>query len=155
MLPTRVERAFAESPAELVEVCRPRRWEDLIAPLGEGMRSIRDLLIHLIETEQGWIEKVARVRREPESFAARMDDLDAILAHWTPLRRSTVAYVQSLSAEDLVELRPFPWDASEMVSVAEIVWHVVAHEQYHRGQIFTRLALFGQRNLPDLDLIRR
>ncbi len=28
------------------------------------------------------------------------------------------------------------------------------HEQYHRGQIFTRLALLGRRDLPDLDLLR-
>lgn len=44
--------------------------------------------------------------------------------------------------------RPFPWDAHETASVEEIVWHVVTHEQYHRGQIFTRFALLGQRHLP-------
>jgi len=27
-------------------------------------------------------------------------------------------------------------------------------EQYHRGQIFTRLALLGRRDLPDYDLLR-
>jgi uncharacterized damage-inducible protein DinB len=38
--------------------------------------------------------------------------------------------------------------------VEDIVWHVVTHEQYHRGQIFTRLALLGRRDLPDLDVIQ-
>ena len=48
----------------------------------------------------------------------------------------------------------FPWDQSQSVSIEEIVWHVVTHEQYHRGQVFSRLALLGRRDLPDYDLLR-
>ena len=48
---------------------------------------------------------------------------------------------------DLVGLcRPHSWE--------QLVWHVVTHEQYHRGQVFTRLALLGRRDLPDHDLLR-
>jgi uncharacterized damage-inducible protein DinB len=47
-----------------------------------------------------------------------------------------------------------PWDPAVTVSVEEIVWHVVGHDQYHRGQVFTRLAMMGRRDLPDQDLIR-
>jgi uncharacterized damage-inducible protein DinB len=32
--------------------------------------------------------------------------------------------------------------------------HVVTHEQYHRGQVFTRLALLGRHDLPDHDMLR-
>ena len=32
---------------------------------------------------------------------------------------------------------------SDAYTVEEMVWHVVTHEQYHRGQIFTRLGLLG------------
>ena len=41
-----------------------------------------------------------------------------------------------------------------MTTIEEIVWHVVTHEQYHRGQIFTRLAMLGRRDLPDHDMLR-
>jgi uncharacterized damage-inducible protein DinB len=67
---------------------------------------------------------------------------------------ATIAFVQALSPEERLSRRAFPWDASQSASVEEIVWHVVTHEQYHRGQIFTRLALLGRQDLPDHDLLR-
>jgi len=118
------------------------------------MRPIRDVLVHLISSERYWIRHVVhgdpRKRLAPNTFP----DLDAILNAWNPQRQATLAFVRGLSAEDQTSRRPFPWNREETASVEEIVWHVVTHEQYHRGQVFTRLALLGRRDLPDYDLLR-
>jgi uncharacterized damage-inducible protein DinB len=118
------------------------------------MRPIRDVLAHMIGTEAAWILHVIRHtplrRKKPEFF----DSLDRVLRVWIPQRETIAAFVQTLTTAKRRERRPFPWDATQTASVEEIVWHVVTHEQYHRGQIFTRLALLGRRDLPDYDVLR-
>ena len=154
MLPPRMITAFQNAPAELVGLCRAHSWDKLIAPPGLGMRSIHEILVHLIDAETGWIDHVGqgnpRVAVAPET----LQNLDQILALWMPQRATTVRLIERLTAEDRASTRPLPWNALEVATVEEIVWHVVTHEQYHRGQIFTRLALLGRRSLPDLDAIR-
>ncbi len=154
MIPPRILERFRTVPDELIDLCRPHAWTDLTTPPGEGMRAIRDILVHMVSAEYGWIQHVAlgnpRRRLRPEEFS----DLDAILAVWRPQRNATVALAGTLTPEERHSRRPFPWDAKETASVEEIVWHVVTHEQYHRGQIFTRLALLDRRDLPDYDLLR-
>ncbi|MDR7428208.1 MAG: DinB family protein [Armatimonadota bacterium] len=93
-------------------------------------------------------------RPVPATLLDRAEDLDGILAAWRPQREATVALVAGLSPAEARSRRPFPWDPTETASVEEIIWHVVTHEQYHRGQVFTRLALLGRRDLPDHDLLR-
>jgi uncharacterized damage-inducible protein DinB len=154
MLPPRLITAFRNAPTELVGLCRPHSWDELIAVPAQGMRSIRDILVHLIDVETGWIDHIVRgnprVALVPETF----QNLDQILALWTPRRAATVQLIQGLTARDRASTRPLPWNATEFATTEEIVWHVVTHEQYHRGQVFTRLALLGRRDLPDLDAIR-
>jgi uncharacterized damage-inducible protein DinB len=91
-----------------------------------------------------------RTRLDPASFG----DLDSILAAWRPQREATTAWLSALTPKARGSRRAFPWDPEQTASVEEIVWHVVTHEQYHRGQVFTRLALLGRRDLPDYDLLR-
>lgn len=118
------------------------------------MRSIRDILLHLVSAERYWLRYVVhgepRWRPQVEDFP----NLDRILDLWLPQRGATLDFLGTLDGERRLERRPFPWDAQQSASVEEIVWHVVSHEQYHRGQVFTRLALLGRRDLPDYDLLR-
>jgi uncharacterized damage-inducible protein DinB len=154
MLPPRLMTAFQNAPAEFVDLCRPHSWDELIAVPGQGMRSICDILVHLIDAETGWIDHVVRgnprLALAPESF----QNLDQIFALWTPRRATTVQLIQGLTTDDRASTRPLPWNAAEFATAEEIVWHVVTHEQFHRGQVFTRLGLLGRRDLPDLDVIR-
>ena len=154
MIPAPILARFQAVPVELIDLCRPHSWAELTTPPGAGLRPIRDVLVHMISAEKHWLDHVIagrpRTRFRPETFG----DLDAILAVWRPQRDGTVAFVTALSAEDRRSRRSFPWDATQSASVEEIVWHVVTHEQCHRGQLFTRLALLGRRDLPDYDLLR-
>jgi uncharacterized damage-inducible protein DinB len=154
MIPPHILERFKTVPQEIVDLCRPHAWTELTMPPGVGMKPIRDVLVHVVGAEAYWIKHVVlrgpRERPDPVTFL----DLDAILSVWTPQRASTLDLVRSLSPAQGLERRPFPWNADESASIEEIVWHVVTHEQYHRGQVFTRLALLGRRDLPDYDLLR-
>lgn len=154
MLPPRIADGFAKLPVELTDLCRPHTWDELTAPPGDGMKPIRDVLVHMVGAETFWICHVVlggrRTRLDPASFG----DLDSILAAWRPQREATTAWLSALTPKARGSRRAFPWDPEQTASVEEIVWHVVTHEQYHRGQVFTRLALLGRRDLPDYDLLR-
>jgi uncharacterized damage-inducible protein DinB len=155
MLPTRIAQSFATLPADLIGLCRPHNWADLTRPPAEGMRSIRDILVHTMGTEAGWIGHVVRGMPDRPFKPDELRDLDAILAVWAPQRAATMAFVRSLTAEQWSATRPLiGWDENQTATVADIVWHVVTHDQYHRGQIFSRLALLGRRDLPDYDMLR-
>ena len=154
IIPPRIAQGFRSVPKELVDLCRPERWEQLTTPVRHGMRPIRDILVHMMGTEAFWLRHVARAepftRPDPASFA----DLDTILAAWTPQREATMSWLAGLAPAELVSRREWKvLEATQIASLEEIIWHVVTHEQYHRGQIFTRLSLLGRRDLPDYDLI--
>jgi uncharacterized damage-inducible protein DinB len=153
MLPPRIAAAFRFGPLDLIGVCRPHPWDQLTAAPADGLRSVRDILIHVMDNEAGWTGMIRGEdwrRFDPAAFGS----LDDLLAAWAPMREASAALILGLTAEERQSRRPLPWDTSATVSVEEIVWHVVGHEQYHRGQVFTRLALLGRRDLPDHDLIR-
>ena len=154
MIPPRTLDLFRAVPDELLALCEAEGWNALTSAPAEGLRSIRDILTHLVGAEQRWIHHVIagkpQVRDRPEAFG----DLKAIGSLWRPQRDATVALAGALTAEEWRSRRPLPWDSQQTAGVDEIFWHVVTHEQYHRGQIFTRLALLGRRDLPDLDLLR-
>lgn len=154
MIPPHIIERFATVPDELTALCRPHVWEDIIRPPAEGMRSIRGVLLHTAGAETYWIQHVAMGRPLKRPEEASFTSLDAILAHWKPQREATLAYVRGLTLAKRAERRPFPWNPQEGATIEDIVWHVVTHEQYHRGQIFTRLAMLGRRDLPDHDLLR-
>jgi uncharacterized damage-inducible protein DinB len=154
MIPPRVAAGFAGFPNEITELCRPHSWDELTRRPSEGMRSIRDILVHLISTEVYWIDYVIHGRPRRRFDPTAFHSLEEILEAWTPQRKATLAIIETLKPDVRLERRPFPWNPDESASIEEIVWHIVTHEQYHRGQIFTRLALLGRRDLPDHDLLR-
>lgn len=154
MIPPHIVERFATVPDELIALCRPHTWEQLAASPGEGMKSIRAVLVHTAGAETYWIQHVVLGRPLVRPDEASFTDLDALLAHWKPQRQATLAFVGGLTPGGRTERRPFPWNAQDGATVEDIVWHVVTHEQYHRGQIFTRLALLGRRDLPDHDMLR-
>jgi uncharacterized damage-inducible protein DinB len=118
------------------------------------MKSIREILVHMMGTEHFWLHHVVEgkpLRRpDPTTFGS----LESILAPWSAQRDATIAWLKTLGPAELSSTRTSPGSPSTTATVTDIIWHVVTHEQYHRGQIFTRLAFLGRRDLPDNDLLR-
>ncbi len=95
MIPQRVAEGFAKVPTEMVDLCRPHRWEQLTTPPGEGMKPIRDVLVHMADAEAYWIRHVVRGEERARLDPASFGDLDAILAVWRPQREATVAWLSA------------------------------------------------------------
>lgn len=155
MLPPLIVDRFSAAPDEIVGLCWQHTWEELTTPPAEGTRSIRDILVHMISAERHWMRHVIHGEPRQRLLPAQFSELDSILKEWKPQREAMLEFVARLTPDDRLARRPLPWDPMQSASIEEIVWHVVTHEQYHRGQIFTRLALLGRRDLPDHDMLRR
>jgi uncharacterized damage-inducible protein DinB len=153
VIPSRIARSFADLPKELIDLCRPHAWADLTRPPAPGMRPIRDILVHMMAAEARWIGRAMGGRPDPDYQPEDFRDLDAILTVWGPQRRETVQFIQGLTPDQSRAAVPIPGDETK-TTAADIVWHIVTHDQYHRGQLFTRLALLGRRDLPDYDMLR-
>ena len=148
MLPPRIADGFSRQPEDLIGLCRTYSWDELTRPPRKGMRPIRDILVHMMDTEGYWIGHVVSGAPDQKFAPKAFGDLDAILTAWNPQREASLAFLRALTPKERADRRPLPWDKRQSASVEEIVWHVVTHDQYHRGQIFTRLALLGRRDLP-------
>ncbi|HEV3238697.1 MAG TPA: DinB family protein [Gemmataceae bacterium] len=155
MLPARVAEGLKNSTKDLIDLCRQHSWAELTSPPDSGMRSIHEILVHLIDAEGGWINHVVRGHPRHRFKSGAFGSLDQIAKVWAPQRQETILWMQGLTTDERLSVRPLPWNAEEKASVEEILWHFVTHEHYHRGQIFTRLALLGRRDLPDHDLLRQ
>ena len=154
MLPPRIRVGFENLPDELTGLCRGHSWQQLTAPPADGIRPISDILLHMVRAEAFWFEHVVFGKPRPKADPENFNNLGAILAVWKPQRDRSLAWLARLTDHDRADTRPLPWDQTQHASIDDIVWHVVTHEQYHRGQVFTRLALLGRRDLPDHDMLR-
>ena len=139
--------------------------EALARPLLDGSRfhSIKDLLFHIPDVEDGWVHGDI-LKNEPvqKSFPLLRDSeggpvyasfpLATLLDYWRAVEQSTLAYLGSLTDEDLtrpVMVEDWP---EKRFTVDKLLWHVMIHEMRHTAQISVLLRLQGIKP-PFLDLL--
>ncbi|MDD3730870.1 MAG: DinB family protein [candidate division Zixibacteria bacterium] len=100
--------------------------------------SIARLLVHIAETEYGWLDMVA-LKKETVFDSSRFEKISALPEILKLLEYHFDEFSRYLENEDLND-----WDrvfyalpeSDVKVSKRWLVWHVVEHQARHRGQIF-------------------
>jgi uncharacterized damage-inducible protein DinB len=109
----------------------------------EGLWTLGGVARHIACTEEGWFRYV--VTRELDQWPEFSDDdyptVDSIKTLLTEVHGRTEAYLSAVDAADLDQEILTPWGGSP--SLSEVIWHVLAHEIHHRGEIFLMLGLMG------------
>src|SRR5438270_5744337 len=116
MFPKRVYQAVKNLPSELLTVCRQHTWVDLASAPANGMRSIHEILVHLIDAEAGWINHVVRGQPRQRLQSTSFNSLEQIAQVWFPKRDATLSWVNALKTHDLASTRQLPWDSKEKAS---------------------------------------
>ena len=113
-----------------------------------GLWSLRETVVHIADTEDGWLRYYTANRWHDQSFE--------------PTNYPSVASLKALLAEvHAVTLQQFakdpdglfgqvcslPWGAQ--TSLGWAVWHVLEHEIHHRGEVYLMLGLMGM-EAPDV-----
>ncbi len=126
---------------ELLEWLPIAAWE--YRPQTQDARSVRQIVLHLIEQERFWMVHLAQEgpweRPAPADFRTPATLIEGLRA----TRAQTKLFVSGLKSESLKGVRAVPTDAvSNMPAtnrqIAWLIWQVVQHEIYHWGQIQAR-----------------
>jgi uncharacterized damage-inducible protein DinB len=108
----------------------------------EGLWSLRETVVHLANTEDGWLRYYSANRWHENTFQAA--DYPTIASLKTLLAEQH-AVTEGQFANDpdsvLAQVRPLPW--GKQATMSWVVWHVVEHEIHHRGEIYLMLGLMG------------
>ena len=144
--------AFDE-PADLIGSCEATldTLGLLLGDLGEevaetpGAWSIAEILNHLLDTEQRYVGRVRRMRREVRPGMRIMPDPDyrklSALKAWTRFYELRKRHLRLLRS-----LEPAEWRRSGTltpvgkISIASLVRHMAAHDAMHTAQIARRLS---------------
>jgi uncharacterized damage-inducible protein DinB len=130
---------------------------------GPDMHCIKDLIAHTAAVEDGWMhdtilqdqpisasfpELNSKHAKGGSAFAG--DSLETLLEYWRAVEKSTLAYLERLTPEELnrvVEDSP-----QEHFKLEGLLWHVMIHEMRHTAQICALLRTQGIKP-PALDLL--
>ncbi len=151
-----------DNRALLAELAQPLREEDLEFRPAPGLSSLGAVLRHIIVAEEHWwhggIHGEPFERWRPADWDRYTDEEKG--AHRT-LRFPTVAsiveglrnahapivgFLEDLDAWALCEKRRSTWGKEN--TLRWIFWHLVDHDQHHRGQVYTRVRMLGYEPPP-------
>src|SRR5205814_3219715 len=80
-------------------------WDEYITPLsqeqftqnnGYSRGSVRNQIVHIMNTDQSWFGDLPDVERVPDLTPADSDDLNIIRAHWDKVEQNMRAYLAKL-----------------------------------------------------------
>lgn len=130
---------------------------------GERFHSLKDLIFHIAVVEDAWLhEDILRQPPVLETFAELHNTtggpeyasfaLGTLLDYWRAVEQSTLAYLSTLTDQELSRVMS-PHDApQERYKVDGLLWHVLIHEMRHTAQIAVLLRTQGIKP-PSLDLL--
>lgn len=123
--------------------------EQFVAPVGYSRGSLRDQMVHMANTDAGWLRGLKEIpgarqyRLEPADYAT----VESVRALWVATAADLGEYVASLTSGDLVR-QPKGLPAN----VWQVLMHVVNHGTDHRAQVLRILHDCGAPTF-DQDLI--
>lgn len=118
--------------------------EQFTRNLGGGFRSVRDTLVHIVASEWGWVRYWKESSPGPEVLpdlwtkcdvlfnSGAFPDVAAVQLKWKEVQQERAEFTNCLTVEILA--RVFPVDSTQ-ISLARLMYHLLNHSSYHRGQI--------------------
>jgi uncharacterized damage-inducible protein DinB len=114
----------------------------------QGLWSLRETVVHIAGTEDGWLRGYTANRwHENPPQAADYPTIASIKVLLAEQHAITAAQFAENADAALAQVCSLPWGAQ--VTMGWAVWHVLEHEIHHRGEVFLMLGLMGM-EAPDV-----
>ena len=139
--------------------------EVLSRPLiaADRFRCLKDMLFHVIEVEDGWVqgdirqrpmvqEQFPSLRASPGGPAFADVPLALLLDYWSAVENESCDFIATLTEADLARVVPVADWPDKQLTVSGLLWHVMVHEVRHSAQMVVLLRNAGVRP-PSLDLL--
>jgi uncharacterized damage-inducible protein DinB len=119
--------------------------EEFIRPIGSSFSSVRDTLVHILGAEWIWLMRWKGTSPKILLDSAQFPELSDLRTGWDDFEIEQMAYLEALAEEELARLIRFTNTKGEEweYPLGEMMYHVVNHSTYHRGQIATMLRQLG------------
>lgn len=122
--------ACREPLLETLEKLSPERFTE---DIGTGRKSIRNIVVHLMDTEMYWISLLKGMKEErfnPIDF----NDVQSIRERWCEIESKTLEYIENLPEEHLHYVRNVVWgERTVSFTIGKALIHMATHETHHRG----------------------
>lgn len=119
--------------------------DDFVRPMGVGWSDIRGTLVHCLRAEDFWIEHGIqggeRVGHDPGAYPT----IDAVMSLAGSVRERTESWFAAVTERELARECTVGSSTGEDVPfvVGDAVFHVVAHDVHHRGEVIAMLRILG------------
>jgi uncharacterized damage-inducible protein DinB len=118
--------------------------------------TVRLLLAHTIGAEERWITLRLQNLPLPVIYEQRAAlEWSGLYRDHQTVRAATYAYVERLTSAELEEEKSVEMGQGEYrvrLTRADMLFHILNHENYHRGQVITALQRFGV-DPPNFDYV--
>jgi uncharacterized damage-inducible protein DinB len=137
----------------LLESLKQLDRKDFVRNLGVGTSSIRNVLVHLMNSEIYWMNIIGEEDThalDPEEFA----DVDAIATTWKQIENEMRDILGSQSDASLQYVKRLRiGDDTVSFTIARALLHMVTHEAHHRGFIVGLLRQMGYQP-PNMNMLK-
>lgn len=130
-----------------LDSCAALSTEEFTRDLRSSFPSARDTLVHLMLVEWIWLERWLGKSQSTYPPANEFPDLAAVRARGAEIEKNLTQFVSALTQEGL--LRRVDYKNTKGVPYHNAMWemmfHLVNHQTYHRGQVATFLRQLGHK----------
>jgi len=108
----------------------------------EGLWTLREVVVHIAGTEQGWLRYyTSNFWHEHPPQATDYPTIEALKVLLAQEHAVTEEQFEGDLDATMEIVCNLPWGAQ--VTMEWAVWHVIEHEIHHRGEIYLMLGLMG------------
>ena len=149
----------AQATARVLDAAEALTFEQFVAPALGDQRSIRETLVHYLDTQQGWLSWWDGSLPAAEAYAFTLDpesfpDAASIRRAWDGVNRQTEAFLGTLTDDDMPReyVATLPDGAEFRMVLWHMLLHVANHGTQHRSEAASMLTALGHSPGP-LDLM--
>jgi uncharacterized damage-inducible protein DinB len=147
LLKTQLEYSFRASEQVLASL-EQAPDSDLRRNLGSSHGGLLDTLVHIYGADRVWLSRLVGRPRLRMFDPGESWTLESLREDWRELRRGWLEWADSVKdARANLAYRNLSGEPFE-VELWQVVFHVVNHATYHRGQITTMLRQLGYKPVP-------
>lgn len=116
--------------------------EQFTRPWDYSRGSVRDQIIHLMSTDEGWFTELRDAEFPEPYIAAPFDDRELVRARWDLIEQMMREYLAALQ-DDVLSTKPITQEEDKDLTVWQVLLHVANHGTDHRAQILRLLNDLG------------
>jgi uncharacterized damage-inducible protein DinB len=142
LLKTQLDYTYWASD-RLLDAARPLSEDELTRDLGNSFGGVLGTLVHIFQADRIWLSRVSGSPRATLSDPDETWTIESLQSAWVDVHLGWIDWAGHV--EDVRQVFSYTNTAGEakQLELWQLVFHLVNHGTYHRGQITTMLRQLG------------